>query len=385
MQETTRDKAIIGASQEYVRFARTKTFGSLDGLRAIAILAVLWHHHAENAVPGWNITKHGFLGVDLFFTISGFLIVTLLLRERRRKDSISLRDFYIRRFLRIFPPYYLVLLVAGTVAFLKPGGTSSEAVRHDLPYAILFVSNLVPMQSLLAITWSLSVEEQFYLIVPTIEKYARWTLPFLLPLAYVLVSLPPFGAFAALPLPAFFRETTFGPILLGVMLAHVLDEPRSFAWVSRLVGAKFAPVVALGLVFAAASYPAEEFFGWPRIVTHWAMLALVASCVVREANILAPLLSLWPIRRIGVVSYGIYLYHLVVMHFVLMGLSAAGLASGFATFVGTTLGTWAVAELSYRLFEVRFLALKARFAPAVPQAVPINRAAVESPTAASGS
>jgi peptidoglycan/LPS O-acetylase OafA/YrhL len=385
MQETTRDKAIVGASQEYVRFARTKTFGSLDGLRAIAILAVLWHHHAENAVPGWNITKHGFLGVDLFFTISGFLIVTLLLRERRRKDSISLRDFYIRRFLRIFPPYYLVLLVAGTVAFLKPGGTSSEAVRHDLPYAILFVSNLVPMQSLLAITWSLSVEEQFYLIVPTIEKYARWTLPFLLPLAYVLVSLPPFGAFAALPLPAFFRETTFGPILLGVMLAHVLDEPRSFAWVSRLVGAKFAPVVALGLVFAAASYPAEEFFGWPRIVTHWAMLALVASCVVREANILAPLLSLWPIRRIGVVSYGIYLYHLVVMHFVLMGLSAAGLASGFATFVGTTLGTWAVAELSYRLFEVRFLALKARFAPAVPQAVPINRAAVESPTAASGS
>jgi peptidoglycan/LPS O-acetylase OafA/YrhL len=336
-------------------------------------------------VPGWNITKHGFLGVDLFFTISGFLIVTLLLRERRRKDSISLRDFYIRRFLRIFPPYYLVLLVAGTVAFLKPGGTSSEAVRHDLPYAILFVSNLVPMQSLLAITWSLSVEEQFYLIVPTIEKYARWTLPFLLPLAYVLVSLPPFGAFAALPLPAFFRETTFGPILLGVMLAHVLDEPRSFAWVSRLVGAKFAPLVALGLVFAAASYPAEEFFGWPRIVTHWAMLALVTSCVVREANILAPLLSLWPIRRIGVVSYGIYLYHLVVMHFVLMGLSAAGLASGFATFVGTTLGTWAVAELSYRLFEVRFLALKARFAPAVPQAVPINRAAVESPTAASGS
>jgi peptidoglycan/LPS O-acetylase OafA/YrhL len=368
--------------EEHARFATTKTFGLLDGLRAIAILAVVWHH-ANNAAPGWKIATRGFLGVDLFFTISGFLIVTLLLRERRRTGNILLRGFYIRRFLRIFPAYYLLLLVVGAVAFLKLGSPSSDAVMRDLPFAIFFVSNLVPMRTLLAITWSLSVEEQFYMIVPTVEKYARSAMRFLLPLAYVVASLPAFGAFPALQLPVFFRETTFGPILLGVILAHVLDDPRGYLWVSRLAGWRLAPLFALGLLFTVASHPAE-FTGWPRLVAHWAMLALVASCVVREANILAPLLSAWPMRRIGAVSYGIYLYHLLVMHFVLNGLQAAGVTQVFATFIGTALGTWAVAELSYRLLEVRFLALKARLVPAVPVTAPIDRAVAESPNAVSG-
>jgi peptidoglycan/LPS O-acetylase OafA/YrhL len=255
-----------------------------------------------------------------------------------------------------------MLLVVGAVAFLKPDGTSSAGVKHDLPYAFFYLSNFVPMQSMLAITWSLSVEEQFYIVVPAVAKYARRALPFLLPLAYVLACLPPFGVFGA-QLPAFFMETTFGPILLGVMLALVLDNPRSFAFARRVVGGKFAALVALGLVVAAASYPAEDISGWPRLAAHWAMLALVASCVVRETNILAPLLSSWPMRRVGVVSYGIYLYHLLVMHFVFKGLSAVGITAGFTTFVCTLLATWAVAELSYRLFEVRFLALKARHGP----------------------
>ena len=346
--------------EEYARFARTKIFGSLDGLRAIAILAVVWHH-AGAPIPGWQISGRGFLGVDLFFIISGFLIVTLLLRERARTSTVSLKNFYIRRFLRIFPPYYLMLLVVGTVAFLRPGGTTSEAVKQDLPYALFYISNLVPMHSQLAITWSLSVEEQFYIVVPALVKYARRALALLLPLAYVLVCLPPFGAFPALQLPAFFRETTFGPILLGAMLASTLSNPRGFPCVSRLVGGRLAPLIALGLVFAAASHPAGDISGWPRIGAHWAMLALVASCVVREAHVLAPLLSLWPMRRIGVVSYGIYLYHLLVMHFVSKGLSTIGLVQGFAMFVGTALSTWLVAEVSYRFFEIRFLALKVRY------------------------
>jgi peptidoglycan/LPS O-acetylase OafA/YrhL len=348
------------AVDDYASFAKTKKFGSLDGLRAIAILAVVWHH-AGAPVPGWQITIRGFLGVDLFFIISGFLIVTLLLRERRSTGTISLASFYIRRILRIFPAYYLMVLMVGTIAYFKPDGNTSEAVKRDLPYALLFVSNLVPLYSQLSITWSLSVEEQFYFVVPTLVKYSRRALPILLLIAYLLVCVPPFGIFPALRWPAFFKETTFGPILLGAMLACILNEPRGFSRVLHLVGWRPASLIALGLAFAIAGYLPADVSGWPRIAVHWAMLALVASCVVRETNMLAPVLSLWPMRRIGVVSYGIYLYHLLVMHFVLRALSVVGLTLGFSNFVGTALATWAVAELSYRFLESPFLALKSRY------------------------
>lgn len=352
---------------EYIHFATTKTFGSLDGLRALSILAVLWHHHAENIVPGWTISARGFLGVDLFFTISGFLIVTLLLREQRSTGTLSLRDFYIRRFLRILPPYYLLLLLVGAIAFLRPDGNTSNDVKRDLPYAIFFTSNFVAMHSLLAITWSLSVEEQFYAVVPAVEKYLSRALPILLPLAYIVVSVPAFGIIPP-SFPAFFRETTFGPILLGAMLAHILNYPRSFSLAWRLAGARFAPLIALGILLVSASYPTEEFVGAPRIITHWAMAALLASCVVSETNILTPLLTLWPIKRIGAVSYGIYLYHLIVMHFFVRLLGLGGLT----TFILTALGSWMVAELSYQLFESRFLAWKTRFAPAAPASTAAN-------------
>jgi peptidoglycan/LPS O-acetylase OafA/YrhL len=217
------------------------------------------------------------------------------------------------------------------------------------------------MYSQLAITWSLSVEEQFYIVIPTVIKYARRAFPILLPFAYVLVCLPSFGLFPAIHFPAFFMETTFGPILLGTMLAYVLDQPRGFSFASHLVGWRVMSVITLGLTIAILSYSALDMSGWPRIAAHWAMLALVASCVVPETNALAPLLQLRPIRRIGVVSYGMYLYHLVVMHFVLKALNAAGTINGFTAFVGTVLATWVVAELSYRVFESRFLALKKRY------------------------
>jgi peptidoglycan/LPS O-acetylase OafA/YrhL len=183
---------------------------------------------------------------------------------------------------------------------------------------------------------------------------------------HVLAALPTFGALPHLALPAFFRETTFGPILLGVTLAHVLDHPRGFAWVSRTLGWRFAPVAALALVIAAANHPAPDISGWPRVAIHWAILALVAACVVREPHALSPALSLWPLRRIGAVSYGIYLYHLIVMHFVVKALRAVGATGDTWTFAANALASWGVAELSYRQYEARFLALKSRFSGTRP-------------------
>lgn len=353
-----------GEPEAHERFLATRTFGSLDGLRALSIIAVVWHH-THDGLAGVPITGRGFLGVDLFFVISGFLIVTLLLREKRQTGGISLRGFYVRRFLRIFPAFYGTLLVIGAAAIFADGH-SAELVRRDLPYAAFYVANLVPMQSMLYVTWSLSVEEQFYVAVPTLEKHGGRALPLVLGAAYLVVALPPFGVLPDVALPGFFREATFGPILLGVLLAHALDDPRAFAALRRVLGRSWSSPVAAALVLVASSHPAADISGWPRLAIHWAMLALVASCVTRERHALSGCLRWWPLRRIGAVSYGIYLYHLPVMHFVTKGGGRLPAWSQLATFGGTLLGTWIVAEASYHLYESRFLALKSRFAPSRP-------------------
>jgi len=340
----------------YDRFLATRTFGSLDGLRALSIIAVLWHH-TERGAGGPTLGARGFLGVDLFFVISGFLIVTLLLRERRRDGVISLRQFYVRRFLRIFPPYYLMLAFVAGVAVLKPGNNSANILR-DLPYALLYVSNLFPMFSLLTITWSLSAEEQFYLVVPALEKQTGRAFPWILVTAYLILAALPFGFLPGLPVPGFFRETTFGPILLGVMLAHLLDQPRGFGAAWRLLGHRASPLVAAALLALALSHPAQDITGGPRLLIHWAMALLVASCVIREGHLLEPLLRPWPMRRIGVVSYGIYLYHMLVWYLVDKAMRQLGWSSQPLFFVANTLGSWAVAELSFRHFESKVMALR---------------------------
>ncbi|HTB58150.1 MAG TPA: acyltransferase [Polyangia bacterium] len=356
----TRGQSELRASQAaYVVYQETKVFGSLDGLRAVAILAVLWHHSARPA-PGSILAARGFLGVDLFFVISGFLITTLLLRERQRSGAISLRRFYLRRFLRIFPAYYLTLALVAATVLLKRGGVSSDTV-HDLPYAFFYLSNLVTMTSLLSITWSLSTEEQFYLIAPALEKHLGERLPLFLCIALVLVLLPSLGLFPSWHLPAFFRQTTFAPILLGVLLAHTLHEPRGFDWIWRTLRHPLSPVLALGLALAACLYPGGDLMGWPRIAIQTAFMVLVASCVIRERHALRPALRCWPVRRIGIVSYGIYLYHMLVLHFVEKGTQRLAWTSNASSFLMLAFFTWAVAEVSYRLYESRFLALKARF------------------------
>jgi peptidoglycan/LPS O-acetylase OafA/YrhL len=361
---------VAATGDAHARYLATRTFGSLDGLRAAAILAVVWqhahgwYHELWKPPPGgfkdWTLAARGLLGVDLFFVISGFLIVTLLLRERRRTGSIGLRSFYARRSLRIFPAYYLLLAVLGAVAYLAPMA-SSAAVRRELPYAMFYLSNLVAMVSPLGITWSLAAEEQFYLVVPTLEKYWRRAFVWCLPLLYVLVSLPAFGLFPRLDLPEFFRKTTFGPILLGVMLAHVLDHPAGFRAVSRVVGHWGAPLATAALALVACAVP-RPLDGWTRVAIHWSLLALVASCVVRERHALRALLSVWPLKRIGIVSYGIYLFHLFGLYAAYRGLRSMGDCSVGTFFVVALLLSWVIAEVSFRTYESRFLALKDRLA-----------------------
>lgn len=346
----------------HAQYLGTKSFGALDGLRAVSIVAVVWHH------CGWTsdqpvLLSRGFLGVDLFFVISGFLIVTLLLREQDTTGRISLRGFYARRALRIVPLYYAVLLACLGIA-LASSSLEARRLREDLPWAFLYLTNWVPPASLLAITWSLAAEEQFYVTWPSVMARARRRAVELLVLALVV-----FGGIqlvhkhgTPLPLPGFLCETSFFPILLGVALAYALHDPRGHALASRLVGWRLAPCAAAALVLTLLALPYADLSGVARMAVHVGLLLLVAACVVREDHAAATVLRLAPVLRVGVLSYGIYLLHPFCRHVAakVLGDGESSLPLFGATLVLTVLA----AEVSYRLFESRFLALKSRFAPA---------------------
>src|ERR1700682_626933 len=140
----------------------------LDGVRGISILLVLLLHFTPKLMPG------GYFGVDIFFVLSGFLITSLLLQEWARKNSISLKDFYIRRALRLGPGLAVYLLLVGAYAcvFLDKG--NARGMYLGIVLTLSYISNWVMafkpdfLPGLLAITWSLAVEEQFYLVWPLI-------------------------------------------------------------------------------------------------------------------------------------------------------------------------------------------------------------------------
>uniref|UniRef100_UPI0025BF7B9B acyltransferase family protein n=1 Tax=Hydrogenophaga sp. TaxID=1904254 RepID=UPI0025BF7B9B len=127
---------------EHERFLALRRFDSLDGLRALAVIAVVWQHTAGKAFSGTPLATIGGEGVTLFFAISGFLITTLLLRERDRRGTIDLRAFYVRRTLRIFPIYYLTLLTYVVLVWtFERDSEAGQEFFSNLPYFFTYTSN----------------------------------------------------------------------------------------------------------------------------------------------------------------------------------------------------------------------------------------------------
>lgn len=347
-------------------FRANRQFGSLDGIRAISILMVIWHHSGGSVLSG-PLGKM-FLGVDLFFVVSGFLIVTLLLRERAKNGSISFRNFYIRRVLRIFPLYYAVLAAALVVALISHG-QNAIAMRGDLPFAALYISNWVDMHSILSITWSLSAEEQFYLVWPCLMLvFGARSVYALVALMVTSIGLELAHVYAGLALPAMLYLHTFLPILLGVALAYLLHHRSTFEPVARILGHRYSSAVALVVVVALLCWPVQDITGFPQIFMQTGLAVFLATCVIREDHVLAPLLKSRPMARIGVLSYAMYLFHMWVWTFVAKVVpsseSLGWFAHDAAIWVLTTLLTAGCAALSYRYFEGRFLSMKDRFVPA---------------------
>ncbi len=350
------------ASVQYQAFRHTRYFGALDGLRCISILAVIWWH----SDPHWRsgLLGKGYLGVELFFVISGFLITTLLLREKDENSQISLRNFYIRRTLRIFPLYYLVVAVYVVLVLrIERRSPAGAEFFQNLPFFLTYTSNwfleLKPGKRLIFdFAWSLATEEQFYAVWPWVIRFSRtWRIPMLFMGGSLLVNqLAKFG------LSNGYLDGNFllvriltsiaTPICLGCLAAYLLHRDQSFRLVYAVGGKVWsAPAAAALLIFALS-------VSTPSLLVHLAMTYLVVTCCIRPDHRLNAVLANRVIRYVGTISYGMYLLHMLAIN------AASRIAPGWsagAFFVLGLLLTVVLASISYWLLERPTLRFKERF------------------------
>lgn len=346
------------SSSSFAAYQARKRFSNLDGLRFICIMMVLWHHYSPVPQETMQLLSRGFLGVDFFFVLSGYLITTLLLRERQAKGHFSMKGFYIRRFLRIVPVYFFVV----TCVAMYYIGVKGETQHLDmLPYYYLFLSNfLVGDIPLLGPTWSLSVEEQYYMIWPLVMLLlpVRWLIPVcgVFVVLSFLVAVDTFGV-DAIPLGILMIRpptATYAPIIMGSMAAILLHRESSFIWLHRFTAPKLSSFLGFIALVLFMQFGPWSVVGWPNLVLHSLMTFTLIALVVRDDVLLSSFLQHPWIMRFGAVSYGIYLYHLIALDFVSRAGSALGGISPWVIFVGYTLLSYLIAELSFRTLEAYF-------------------------------
>ncbi len=334
----------------------------LDGLRAVAVIVVVLFHAEVPYVGG------GFLGVSLFFTLSGFLITTLLLSEHAETDDISLRRFYGRRARRLLPAAYacLLLVTAWSVWWTV---AQQRGLRGDVIAGVANVANwrfafasssyqdlFLAAPSPVAHFWSLAIEEQIYLILPIVVllalrrgRVALATTTGVLLAASVLSTL----LTADRDLVYNGTHTRAAELLVGVALAQWMfyrrsrtSPPRSavrhdFGWVPGVVA-----MVAFGGLVVAASVDQDWIYRGGLVVV--AVVSAVLISAVTAGRFPARVLEVKPLVAIGTVSYGIYLFHWPV--FLLLDEGRTGWSG--APLLATRLAATALLTVvSYRLLE----------------------------------
>jgi peptidoglycan/LPS O-acetylase OafA/YrhL len=343
---------------------------ALDGLRGLAILLVMVEHTHLAPFHG------GGMGVDLFFVLSGFLISALLLAEFQRSGGLDIRRFYYRRGLRLLPAL-LVLVAATTVLALAFHHSQiGKATLAMAPKTLFYVANLgrtdVGNASLLAHTWSLSIEEQFYLVWPLallLLLRTRWPRTVLVGVVLALAGLTTVTRTVSYLLGPdtpehfgrwYFRtDTKFDALLLGCTIALLLasDLPRS-RWFARL------PIAAIGLVSFLALLAVVPWVDQTRVsfmvqlsVFRLASAGLVLAFVVggRPRSLLERAFSMRWLCFIGVLSYSLYLWH-----FPVFALAQHQLGRSLKSLLVELPVTLLLAYGSYRLVERPFLRARER-------------------------
>lgn len=367
---------------------------ALDGLRGVAVAAVVIYHLNPGVLPG------GFLGVDVFFVLSGFLIASLVVRERQRTGRLDLRNFYLRRLRRLTPALLVVIAAMGIYGLVAASPGELERLRVQGIWTLGWMANwrfiidgtsytdFVAGVSPLRHMWSLAIEEQFYLLFPLlVVVLAAARFGGAAGLRRRLVVVASVGAAASavwmvvvhqgsatMERAYFGTDTRAHGLLIGVALGALLvGRPPTDGRSAKVLRAAVVPAVAVVVVmFAVAGEGAPWMYRGGFLLMALAVAAVIAS--VGSARWLSAMLGWRPLVGLGIISYGVYLWHwpvITILDGPTLGLGGLALA---AAQVAITLG---LALASYVVVErpVRSGALGRRLGPVAVAAAPLGIAA----------
>ncbi|AUX80137.1 acyltransferase family protein [Sinorhizobium fredii] len=338
----------------------------LDGLRAIAVSLVLYAHFFADG------SHLGHIGVRLFFVMSGFLITRLLLEARadaRFETAAALKSFYVRRALRIFPPYFAVLGFVWLIGL--------EGSKQVLAWHALYLSNFwYALQNewnpwVLCHTWSLSIEEQFYIVWPLAVLMAPRRSVAAICLGVIALSLAYRFYWPLTGTPSLARDllppASMDALAVGALLATRRSSREAWPrWVER----SWVPLMAISLILLwfrpTSKPPLLEWLAWMglEILPLLPLALLVGNCPRGIGGTLGRLLGWGPMVALGRISYGIYLYHAIVLALVvkaqpIIPVNVSEQGPGRLLVAGA--GTLILASISWIAFEQPLNALKRHF------------------------
>src|SRR6185437_11499979 len=293
-------------------FQASSYFNALDGLRAVSILLVLLHHvpryPAQHVLH--TLQENGRYGVSFFFVISGFLICTLFLREERRTGRIDLWKFYGRRALRLLPLYYLVLCLQALLVFgLKQYTPENQALFVEkLPSYLFYYSNWLATatQGPFFCSWSLAVEEQFYLVFGLLLFFASRRVVVGAALVALICKPVVFATLGNVDVDSTLWRVIFSyqePVLFGVLTAFVLNTRPGYELLARYLGRAWMPAclgTAIALWVGAHSMQTQS--SWAAQFLYLLMTLTLAALVIQPGM---PVVCSRFMIHIGRVSYGI--------------------------------------------------------------------------------
>lgn len=365
-------------------------FPGLNGLRFFSALAVIITHvelikHKLGFFNIWNnklIHHLGVIGVSFFFVLSGFLITYLMLLEKNKFNSISVRKFYLRRILRIWPLYFLLIIVG---FFILPKFTYipyfSENLSSNFKWNIIMYILMLPNLAfsfflavpLIGQLWSIGVEEQFYLIWPVLLKYfkkisinllIKFLVIWLFIKGLVLVIFKISDENWVIILKNNLAMLKFENMIVGAIGALLLTEEKI-----KLLNFIYKKYVLLFSMFGIfiSLYILPDFFNDLLHLVHSFFFIIIILNVSCNSSSFLKLENTF-YNLLGKISYGIYMYHLIVIYFTIKFLDycnmfdAKNIYSNLLLYFMVVSITSLISYMSYTLFERKFLKIKSRYA-----------------------